>query len=124
QRIFRTGRQPALQHSLQRRIGIVLLREGQVVDKDDELQRYGGNLVHQRREIHQRFLRDLDHAQSLRVEFVEHGLDRGRLARAAVPIQQAVVGRQALQKGQGVVDGQLALDLIALEVRKALLVRV
>ena len=124
ERVRRPCRQAALEHGLERRVRVVLAREREVVDKEDEAHRQRRNLIDEAREVHERLLRHLDHAQAARVVLVQDRLHRGGFAGAAVAVEQAVVRRQAHEEGHGVVDRHAALDLVALEVAQRRAVRV
>ena len=114
----------ALQDRFQRGKVVVVGREAQIVDEQDELQRVFRQLVHQGGDLVQLVLLHFDQAQAVGCKLVGNGLDRARFARAGVAVQQYIVGGLAIQQGAGVGNDFFALPLIAGQLAQALRIRV
>ena len=99
---------------------IVVGGKAQVVDEQDELQRVFRQFVHQRRDLIQLGLFDLDQAQPIGCKLVGNSLDRTGLSGARVAVQKHVVGGLAVQQGLGVGDDFLPLALITRQLAEAL----
>ena len=103
----------ALQNRFQRRKVIIVGREAQIVNKEDEFQRIVRQLVHQGGNLVKLVLLNLDQPQAVRRKLVGNGFDRAGFAGAGIAVQQHIVRGAALQQGAGVGDDLLPLLLIA-----------
>ena len=110
----------ALQNGFQRGKVVVVGREAQVVDEQNELQRILRQLVHQGGDLVQLVLLHLNQPQAVRRKLVGNGLDRAGFARTGVAVQQHIVGGLALQQGAGVGNDLFPLPLVAGQFAQAL----
>ncbi len=83
---------------------VVVGREAQIVDEEDELQWVRRQLVHQIGDLIKLVLLDFHEAQAVGSELVGDGLDGAGLARTGVAVEQDIVGRHPGQQGAGVGD--------------------
>ena len=102
---------------------IVVRREAEVIDEQDELQRVRCELIHEIRDLVELVLLHLDEAQAPRRILVRDGLDGTRLAGARIAVQQHVVRRTSIQQCLGVRDDLLALLLVARQLGQSLRIR-
>ena len=110
----------ALEDGFQGREVIVVGREAQVVDEEDELQRVRGQLVHQVGDLVELILLDLHQPQAVGGKLVGDGLDGAGLSGTGVAVEQHIVGGHSGQQGAGVGDDLLPLLLIARQLVEAL----
>ena len=102
---------------------IVVRREAEVIDKQDELQRVRRELIHEIRDLVELVLLHLDEAQAPRRILVRDRLDGTRLAGARIAVQQHIVRRTSIQQRLGVRDDLLTLLLVARQLGKPLRIR-
>ena len=76
QHVLRRPRQGAIQHALERLVGVIAALEGQVIAIDDEAMRLLGQLGDQRRQCRQVVAIDLDQAQPLTAQGIEQCADQ------------------------------------------------
>ena len=110
----------ALEDGFQGRKVVVVGREAQIVDEEDELQWVRRQLVHQIGDLIELVLFDFHEAQAVGGELVGDGLDGAGLARTGVAVEQNIVGGHPGQQGAGVGDDLLPLLLIARQLVEAL----
>ena len=76
QHVFRRPGQGAIQHALERLVGVIAALEGQVIAIDDEAMRLLGQLGDQRRQCRQVVAIDLDQTQPLTTQGIEQCADQ------------------------------------------------
>ena len=108
----------ALQSCLERGDAVVVLAQGKVVDKDDELHRHVRELGFQHGQGQNIFLVDLHKAQLFVCIQIDHRVHGGGFPRPAVAIQQHIRIWKSRDKTFKVVAHFLFFALIALEVIK------
>ena len=113
----------SLEDGLQRGEVIVVRREAEVIDEQDELQRVRRELIHEIRDLVKLILLHLDQAQAPRRILVRDGLDGTRLAGARIAVEQHVVRRTSIQQRLRVRDDLLALLLVARQLGQPLWIR-
>ena len=102
---------------------IVVRREAEVIDEQDELQRVRRELIHEIRDLVELILLHLDEAQAPRRILVRDRLDSTRLAGARIAVQQHIVRRTSIQQRLGVRDDLLTLLLVARQLGQPLRIR-
>ena len=102
---------------------IVVRREAEVIDKQDELQRVRRELIHEIRDLVELVLLHLDEAQAPCRILVRDRLDGTRLAGARIAVQQHIVRRTSIQQRLCVRDDLLALLLVARQLGQPLRIR-
>ena len=114
----------ALQNGFQGGEIIVVGRKTQVINEENELERIGGQLVHQVRDLVELIFLDFHQAQALGGKLIADGLDGAGFAGARVAVEQHVVGRHPGQQSPGVGNHLFPLLFVAGQLGELLGVRI